>query len=94
MHPLLFFPTSMPSAYTPTMGEHSPPPELLRRLNDANLNRLVMRRYRRRNIIVGLGLLGGVVGIYTYSMLAVKQETFLDEEFDIPGPVQNSQDNR
>lgn len=76
------------------MGEHSPPPELLRRLNDANLNRLVMRRYRRRNIIVGLGLLGGVVGIYTYSMLAVKQETFLDEEFDIPGPVQNSQDNR
>ena len=41
---------------------------------------------------MGVGLLTGVLGIYTYSMLhvAVKQENFLDEDFDKPGVAAES----
>ncbi|XP_076245482.1 cytochrome c oxidase assembly factor 3, mitochondrial-like [Calliopsis andreniformis] len=37
------------------------------------------RRTRRNNIILGLSLAAGVLGIYFYTMHAVKQETFLDD---------------
>ena len=43
---------------------------------------LLMRKYKRRNLAVGLSLAAGVLGIYIYSMYAVKQESFLDEDFD------------
>ena len=43
---------------------------------------MVMQRYRLRNRLVGLGLLVGVALIYSYPFLSVKQETFLDEEFN------------
>ena len=43
---------------------------------------LLMRKYKRRNLAVGLSLAAGVLGIYVYSMYAVKQESFLDEDFD------------
>ena len=67
------------------MAKKSPsPPELMKRLSDAEVNRIVMQRYKKRNILLGLGLLSGVVGVYAYSMLAVRQENFLDEEFDKP----------
>uniref|UniRef100_A0A1X7VFH9 Cytochrome c oxidase assembly factor 3 mitochondrial coiled-coil domain-containing protein n=1 Tax=Amphimedon queenslandica TaxID=400682 RepID=A0A1X7VFH9_AMPQE len=46
---------------------------------------VIRRRYGKRNTVVGLGLAAGVLGIYAYSMFAVKQENFLDEEFDKPG---------
>ena len=49
---------------------------------DTELNRLAMLRYRRRNWLVGLGLLAGVLSIYGYSMYAVKQESLDLDELD------------
>lgn len=69
----------------------APPPELMRRLSEAEVKRLVMSRYRRRNTIVGLSLLGSVLGVYAYSMLAVKQENLdLDELVDPNKDVSNN----
>lgn len=38
-----------------------------------------LNRIRRRNIFTGLSLGALVVSIFSYSILAVKQETFLDD---------------
>ena len=38
--------------------------------------------HRRRNALLGVGIFGMIVGIYAYSILSVKQEKFLDEEFE------------
>lgn len=54
------------------------------------IKEVIRRRYRKRNTLVGLGLAAGVLGIYAYSMFAVKQENFLDEEFDKPGASKGS----
>ena len=56
----------------------------MERLPEQEIKRLLMRKYQKRNILVGLGLTAGVLGIYFYSMFAVKQENFLDKEFDEP----------
>lgn len=62
------------------------PAELLyvKEIERKNLERVLkLQRTRRNNLITG-GILGGIVlGIYGYSMYAVKQETFLDD-FDEP----------
>ena len=52
--------------------------------------KMLMRRYRTRNAFVGLGLTAGIIATYAYSMYAVKQETFLDKEFDQPAASSNS----
>ena len=57
-------------------------PEVLQRLSEAEVKRIMMRRFRTRNAVVGLTVLAAVFGVYTYTMWAVKQESFLDEEFD------------
>ena len=45
-----------------------------------NLERVAkLKSLRKRNIFTGLALMTGVLSIYAYSMLAVKQEKFLDE---------------
>jgi len=78
-----------PSRYlhTPKMAKKPPqPPEVMQRLTDSDFRWLTLWRYRRKNAIVGLSILAGVLGIYTYSMWAVKQKDFLDEEFNKPGP--------
>lgn len=49
--------------------------------------KMLMSRYRTRNIAVGLGLTAGILAVYAYSMLAVKQETFLDEDLDQPASI-------
>lgn len=51
---------------------------------DVELNRLAMLRYRRRNWLLGLGLLTGVLSIYGYSMYAVQQESLDLDELDKP----------
>ncbi len=38
-----------------------------------------LKKLQRNNLLTGLALASGVFGIYAYSMLAVKQENFLDE---------------
>ncbi|KAG8233516.1 hypothetical protein J437_LFUL011677 [Ladona fulva] len=38
-----------------------------------------LKKVRRGNLITGCALTAGVLGIYIYSMVAVKQETFLDD---------------
>lgn len=45
-----------------------------------------LKKVRRNNIFTALTLGAAVIGIYAYSMLAVKQETFLDD-FDEPSVV-------
>lgn len=65
-------------------------PEVMQRLTESDLKWLAMQRYRRRNVITGLSILAGVLGVYTYSMWAVKQEDFLDEEFNKHGPSSSS----
>jgi len=40
---------------------------------------------RRRNFLIGVGVAAGVLGIYSYTMGAVKQEGFLDD-FEAPVP--------
>ena len=64
------------------MGEARVPSDVLQKLKEADVRRLVSRKYLKKNIVLGLTLTAGVVGIYAYSMLAVKQETFLDDAFD------------
>ena len=72
----------------PTQMAEKPPsaPETMQRLTASDLKWLAMRRYRKKNAIVGLSILAGVLGVYAYSMWAVKQEDFLDEDFNTPGP--------
>lgn len=49
-------------------------------LEKQNVERVAkLKRLRRNNLITGFSLLGAVIGIYAYSILAVKQEKFLDE---------------
>ena len=61
-------------------------------LSDAEINRIILKRYRKRNALMGLALLSGVIGVYAYSMYAVKQEKFLDEEFDKPAGLSSHQE--
>lgn len=52
-------------------------------LEKQNIDRVSkLKRLRRNNIFTGVALLGGVISIYAYSILAVKQEKFLDEVDD------------
>lgn len=53
----------------------------------------ILKKQRSRNALVGLGILAGAFGIYAYTMYAVKQENFLDEEFDNPGTTSNTTNN-
>lgn len=49
-------------------------------LEKQNIERVAkLKRLRRNNLITGVALLGGVISIYAYSILSVKQEKFLDE---------------
>jgi len=47
---------------------------------------------RRRNFLIGVGVAAGVIGIYSYTMGAVKQEGFLDD-FDAPVPPSEKEVN-
>lgn len=52
-----------------------------------NLQRVTkLKALRKRNTLTGLAVGGTVIGIYLYSMLAVKQEKFLDD-FNEPQKV-------
>ena len=57
---------------------------VMERVTEEEIKRIMMKRYRSRNIRVGLALTLGVFGVYAYSMYAVKREGHLDEEFDKP----------
>jgi len=51
-------------------------------------NRDRVRRFtmvRRRNFALGIGVAAGILGVYFYTMGAVRQEGFLDD-FDAPIP--------
>ncbi|XP_076668092.1 cytochrome c oxidase assembly factor 3, mitochondrial-like [Andrena cerasifolii] len=52
----------------------------LKRAEEINLERaLRYKKLRKSNAILGLSLAATVLGIYFYTMHAVKQETFLDD---------------
>lgn len=58
--------------------------KLIEAQNLQRINKLTS--IRRRNTLTGWGLGAAVIGIYSYSMFAVKQEKFLDD-FDEPEKV-------
>lgn len=54
--------------------------EFIRRLQEQNLERVAKLKRVRRNNLLTAGFLGlGIIGIYSYTIYAVKQETFLDD---------------
>jgi len=56
-------------------------------IEEKNLVRVHKLKQTKRNNFITAGLLGGAVfGIYLYSMLAVKQEKFLDD-FEEPKKI-------
>lgn len=61
--------------------------KFMKLIESQNLERIAkLERIRKRNTLTGWGLAAVVVGIYTFSMFAVKQERFLDD-FDEPEKV-------
>lgn len=73
----------------PTDGRKLSPAQLsfMKLIETQNLERIAkLERIRRRNTWTGWGLGAVVLGIYAYSMSAVKQERFLDD-FDEPEKV-------
>lgn len=61
-------------------GVHSSTRDYINLIEKQNQHRVSeLLKQRRRNNITGLALLGLVVGIYTYTICAVKQEKFLDD---------------
>lgn len=59
----------------------------LKRAEEINYQRAIKyQKTRRGNAALGLTLAAGVLGIYFYTMYAVKQETFLDD-FNVPETI-------
>lgn len=48
------------------------------------------RLFRRKDAVTGLICLGIAVGIYAYTIIAMKQEDFLDD-FEMPDPLQDEE---
>lgn len=73
----------------PSEGPKLSPAQLnfMKLIETQNLERVAkLERIRTRNVWTGWGLGALVVGIYVYSMYAVKQEKFLDD-FEEPQKV-------
>lgn len=52
----------------------------LKQAEEINIHRaLKHRQLRKKTSILGISLALGVIGIYTYTIKAVRQETFLDD---------------
>lgn len=63
--------------------------DFMKLIEKENLNRVKkLQGLRRRNNLTGIVLGGTVLSIYLYSMLAVKQEKFLDD-FSEPVKISN-----
>lgn len=61
--------------------------ELMKLVEQQNHQRAIkIQALRKKNTLTGALLGAAVLGIYTYSMYAVKQETFLDD-FDEPAKI-------
>lgn len=61
--------------------------EFIQRVNRENQERVARLKRIRRNNLITAGILGSlVVGIYGYTIYAVKQETFLDD-FEVPATI-------
>lgn len=66
------------TAITPSIADY------MKLIEKQNLERVAkLQRIRRNNLITGFSLGACVIGIFTYSILSVRQETFLDD-FDKP----------
>ncbi|CAG0900670.1 unnamed protein product [Darwinula stevensoni] len=64
--------------------------DYMKKFEKENLLRVQkLKRVRQRNFLTGLLLGAGVLSIYTYSIVAVKQEKFLD---DFEDPVEQSKE--
>lgn len=74
---------SKPSKIDPLEGRHgvhSATRQYMNLIEKQNQHRVSeLLKHRKRTNLTGLGLLGLVVGIYTYTICAVKQERFLDD---------------
>ncbi|XP_054285600.1 cytochrome c oxidase assembly factor 3, mitochondrial [Macrosteles quadrilineatus] len=67
--------------------------EWIKLVEKQNIERVEkLRKIRKKNIITSLFLGGGVLAIYAYTILSVKQETFLDD-FEVPQIVPKKEEN-
>ncbi|KAK3921701.1 Cytochrome c oxidase assembly factor 3, mitochondrial [Frankliniella fusca] len=72
-------------------GVHAATRDYINLIEKQNLYRVSeLVKHRRRTNITGLSLFGLVIGIYTYTIFAVKQEKFLDD-FEEPKFVEKKQ---
>lgn len=89
------------TAQTPSQQQHArivaerqlKPTEVdfMKLIEQRNLLRVTkLRQLRKRNTWTGVAIGGTVIGIYLYSMLAVKQERFLDD-FNEPQKVSTTE---
>ncbi len=63
---------------------------LVKQAEKQNLDRAERhRKFRRKDWMVGLTCFAIVVGIYCYTIFAIKQEQFLDD-FDMPDPTEET----
>ena len=63
----------------------------MKRIEEENLKRVIkFKRTRFLNRVTATGLVAGVIGIYSYTIWAVKQEKFLDD-FDEPEKISDAQ---
>lgn len=66
--------------------------EWMKVVEKQNLDRVLkLKKIRQRNLFTGIFLGTAVISIYAYSILAVKQETFLDD-FEVPKLVPSKED--
>ncbi|XP_034249401.1 cytochrome c oxidase assembly factor 3, mitochondrial [Thrips palmi] len=74
---------SKPSKVDPLEGRsgvHSATRHYINLIEKQNQHRVAeLLKHRKRTNLTGLGLFGVVVGIYAYTISAVKQEKFLDD---------------
>lgn len=63
--------------------------DFMKLVEKQNLERVQkLRTVRRKNLLTAGILFSTVIGIYSYSILSIRQETFLDD-FDAPKKITN-----
>ena len=67
---------------------------LIRKAEKENLKRAKKHvKYRRRDWMIGGTCIGIIIGVYSYTIWAMQQETFLDD-FEVPNPIPEDEEDK
>lgn len=67
---------------------------LIRKAEKENLKRAKKHvKYRRRDWMIGGICIGIIIGVYSYTIWAMQQETFLDD-FEVPNPIPEDEEDK